>query len=116
MYKAGLITDHLTAEALAYWFMDDGSKGDFTRNEGNQIHIHTQGFTEEQVKGMRKELNQKFGLKAWAKPNKGAHGIAISSDSYEIFKELVEPYFVNLMRRKLPSVRKTGKDRVDDIV
>ena len=52
VYKPGLITDHLTAEALAYWFMDDGGRGDFTPNEGKQIHIHTHGFPEEGVKAM----------------------------------------------------------------
>lgn len=111
VYKPGLIIEHLTDEALAYWFMDDGGKGDFTPNEGKQIHIHTQGFTEEGVKEMCKEVNQKFGLKAWAKPNKGAHLIAISGDSYEKFKELVEPYLVNSMRRKLPSERKTARKK-----
>ena len=106
VYKPGLITEHLTNEGLAYWFMDDGGKGDFTPNEGKQIHLHTQGFTEEEVKAMCKELNQKFGLDAWAKPNKGAHVIAISGNSYEKFKELVELYLVDSMRRKLPSERK----------
>ena len=89
--------------------MDDGGKGDFTPNEGKQVHFHTQGFTEESVRQMCKELNQKFGLKAWAKPNKGAHLIAISGDSYEDFKKLVEPYLVNSMKRKLPSERKTTR-------
>ena len=109
VYKPGLITEHLTDEALAYWFMDDGGKGDFTPNEGKQIHIHTQGFTEEGVKEMCKELNQKFGLKAWVKPNKGAHLIAISGNSYEKFIELVEPYLVNSMSIKLPSKRNTAR-------
>ena len=107
VYKPRLITEHLTDEALAYWFMDDGGKGDFTPNEGKQIHIHTQGFTEEEVRGMCKELNEKFGLNTWAKPNKGAHLIAISGDSYERFRELVDPYLVDSMRRKLPPERKT---------
>lgn len=109
VYKPGLITDHLTDEALAYWFMDDGGRGDFTPNEGKQINIHTHGFTEEGVKAMCQELNQKFGLKAWAKPNRGAHVIAISGDSYERFKELVDPYLVNSMKRKLPLARKDGR-------
>ena len=68
VYKPGLITKHVTDEALAYWFMDDGGKGDFTPNEGKQIHIHTQGFTEKEVREMCKELNEKFGLNTWAKP------------------------------------------------
>lgn len=109
VYKSGLITNHLTDEALAYWFMDDGGKGDFTSNEGKQIHMHTQGFAEEGVKQMCEELNQKFELKTWPKPNKGAHLVAISGDSYEKFKELVEPYLVNSMKGKLPSERKTAR-------
>ena len=109
VYKPGLITEHVNDVALAYWFMDDGGKGDFTYNEGKQIHIHTQGFTEGEVKEMCKELNQKFGWKAWAKPNKSAHLVAISGDSYEKFKELVEPHLVDSMRRKLPSERKTAR-------
>ena len=89
--------------------MDDGGRGDFTPNEGKQIHIHTHGFPEEGVKAMCQELGQKFGLTAWAKPNKGAYVIAISGDSYERFKELVEPYLVDSMRRKLPSARKDAR-------
>lgn len=96
-------------ERAQNWFMDDGGRGDFARNEGKQIHIHTQGFTEEGVKAMCQELSQKFGLKASAKPNKGAYVIAISGDSYERFKELVEPYLVNSMKRKLPLARKGGR-------
>lgn len=111
VYKPGLITQHLTDEGLAYWFMDDGGLGDFTPNEGKQVYLHTQGFTEEEVNGMCQELEQKFGLQAWAKPNKGAHLIAISGNSYEKFKELVEPYLVPSMMRKLPSARKPPRSK-----
>jgi len=41
-----LIQDHLTPRGLAYWFMDDGGKLDYTTNEGKGIVLNTQCFSE----------------------------------------------------------------------
>lgn len=47
-----LIENSLTEAGLACWFMDDGSKGDWTKNEGKQIHLHTHAFTETEVESL----------------------------------------------------------------
>lgn len=42
--------------------MDDGGRTSYT-GTSKGIDLHTQGFTEEDVKNMSKELNEKFGFK-----------------------------------------------------
>jgi hypothetical protein len=52
----GLVLDHVSPVALAYWIMCDGSL------DGNTMILHTQGFTKEGITILRNKLNQKFGL------------------------------------------------------
>lgn len=126
--RPNLITNHLTARGLAFWFMDDGGKADYTSNQGKGIVLNTQGFDKESVKMMCDELNNKFNLKCWVKPNKGKHVICISGKSFEDFEKLVDPFLIDSMRSKMPTPRKvrgassSGSNerkvlsRVDDIV
>lgn len=100
-----LVKNHLTPRGLAYWFMDDGGKLDYTSNEGKGIVLNTQCFDEAEVKDMALELQTKFDLITWVKLNKGRWIIVISGKSFERFLELVGPYIIESMVHKLPSVR-----------
>lgn len=39
-----LVKNHLTSQGLAYWFMDDGGKLDYSPNQGEGIVLNTQCF------------------------------------------------------------------------
>ena len=68
-----LIKTHLTKRGLAFWFMDDGGKLDYTKNEGKGIVFNTQSFTEEEVNNMCIELKEKFNIQTWVGKNKNRH-------------------------------------------
>lgn len=105
--KPNLVRDHLTEIGLAYWFMDDGGKLDFTKNQGKAIVLHTQGFFEKEVSQLAKELEEKFALQSRATKNKGKFVVQISGHSYERFIELIDPHIIESMRYKLPLPRKS---------
>lgn len=113
VYKPCLIKDHLTARGLAYWFMDDGGKADYTSNEGKGITLNTHAFEEQGVITICQELTEKSQLEARPRRNKGCHVVLISGRSFERFEELVTPYLVKSMRAKMPSprVRREGKGK-----
>jgi LAGLIDADG DNA endonuclease family len=98
---ANLVQNHLTPRGLAYWFMDDGGKLDYSHNSKG-IVFNTQSFTEEEVKSLCEGLKAKFELNCWTKPNKGKTVISISDDSFDKFMNLVNPYIIPSMRYKLP--------------
>lgn len=62
---------------LAYWFMDDGGKLDYTENKGKGIVLNTQGFKENEVEKACQELKEKFNLKTWVGKNKNKPVIKI---------------------------------------
>lgn len=96
-----LIKNHLTAVGLAYWFMDDGGKLDYNPNSKNKgLVLNTQSFTNEEVKEMSEQLNEKFNLNTELRANKGKKVIVIKN--YDGFISLVDPYLVPEMRYKLP--------------
>lgn len=98
-----LIKEQLTERGLAYWFMDDGGKLDYNLNSKNKsIVLNTQSFTELEVMKMATELNAKFRFETEIRSNKGKSIIVLKSNSYFIFKELIEPYILPEMKYKLP--------------
>lgn len=102
-----LIRDHLTPRGLTYWFMDDGGKLDYSSNEGKGIVFNTHSFTEEEVLQMCIELKEKFSLDCKVKFNKNKPIIGISGKNYEVFNQLINPYILSSMKRKLPTPRKS---------
>ena len=111
VYKPGLIRDHLTDRGLAYWFMDDGGKADYTPNQGKGITLNTHGFDEQGVIAICQELAEKFEFEVRPRPNKGCHVVLISGKSFKRFEEVITPYLVESMRAKMPSprVQREGK-------
>lgn len=98
-----LIKDHLTARGFAYWFMDDGGKLDYNINSKNKsVVINTQSFTELEVIKLSHELTDKFKLNTHIRTNKGKKIIVINSESYNLFRNLIDPYIMPEMISKLP--------------
>lgn len=59
------LRDYMTPEGLAYWFMDDGGRTDYS-GKSNGIEFHTGAFSIEDVKIMATQLQEKFGFaKCW---------------------------------------------------
>lgn len=111
-----LITNYLTDVGLSYWFMDDGSKMDFSLNQGKGIHLHTQNFTISEVDLLCSELKTKFSLECWRGENKKRPIIIISGKCFSLFMSLVGPHILPSMKYKLPSQRIKNTYKVDDIV
>jgi hypothetical protein len=101
-----LIRDYLTPRGLAYWFMDDGGKLDYSSNKGKGIVFYTHSFSKEETQEMCIELKEKFSLDCKIKINKNKPIIVISGKNYEHFLNLINPFIIPSMRSKLPSPRK----------
>lgn len=101
-----LIKNHLTPVSLAYWFMDDGGKLDYTKNNGKGIVLNTQGFNEAEVKIACDELKEKLNLNCWVGKNKNKPIIKLSGKDFEKFLDLCNEYIIEEMKYKLPSSRK----------
>lgn len=64
------ITKYFTPISLSYWFMDDGGRLDYKEKGSKAIIFNTQGFKQEEVENLSKELNIKFGFKSKVQNNK----------------------------------------------
>lgn len=102
-----LIKNNLTPRGLAYWFMDDGGKLDYSSNKGKGIVFNTHSFSKEENEQMCIELQNKFSLNCWIKMNKNKPTIIISGKDYEHFLNLIKPFIISSMIKKLPSPRKS---------
>jgi hypothetical protein len=99
-----LIHRWLTAKAIAYWFMDDGS---IKSKESKGIIFNTQCFTRSEVEYLIKVLQTKFALQAKLRKQKEGYQIYVSGKSFETFVQIVSPYLIEEMRYKVPSPRRT---------
>jgi hypothetical protein len=85
----------LTARALAYWFMDDGSCKVYGLNKNKTYVLHTQGFTKEEVVSLSQVFNNKFDLKCSVYKDKKGYTLGFLAGSSQKFKALVQPYVVD---------------------
>ena len=99
-----LIHRWLTPRAIAYWFMDDGS---IKSHQSKGVIFNTQGFRRQDIERLIKILIEHYELQAKLRKQKEGYQIYISGKSYEKFKDLVEPYFLDEMKYKLPKARLT---------
>jgi len=97
----------MTPRCLAFWFMDDGGKLDYSKNQGKGIVLNTQGFTEAEVQDLCTLLTDKFAFTTWPKRNKNHSVVAISGKDYEKFVQLTGPHIIPAMAGKLPGPRKS---------
>lgn len=98
-----LVINHLTGRGLAHWFMDDGGKLDYNKDSKNKsIVLNTHSFCEKEVELLAKELNLKFQFITETRFNKNKKIIVIKSESYKLFREIINPYIIPEMISKLP--------------
>ncbi len=101
--KETLINKHLTDRGLCHWFCDDGGKLDYNKNSKNKsVVLNSQSFTDLEVISLARVLNEKFGLNTEIRSNKNKKIIVIKSDTYLLFRSLINPYLIPEMERKLP--------------
>ena len=112
-YKKSIKEDfgekYLSPRSLAYWFMDDGGKMDYTKNEGKGIVLNTHGFSHDEVEILSSALAKQFNLNCWVKKNKGKPVIAISGKCYEQMLDLIGDFVIPSMKNKFPSPRRPKK-------
>lgn len=101
------LSRELTPRSIAYWFMDDGGKLDYTINKGKGIVFNTQNFKFEEVQKLCDILNTQFGYETWPKKNKGKFVVAISGKCYDDLTKTIYPYIVPSMQHKWPQPRKS---------
>lgn len=86
----------LTAKALAYWFMDDGTK--FTKNNNNYYYLSTQSFPLEDQKILVKALKRNFNLTINIHKDRSKYKLYILTISnvkfIELIKDFIHPCFV----------------------
>ena len=104
------IAKMLDAQALAYWYMDDGSLKSKTHKA---TYLNTQGFSKKDVTLLCKVLQQKFDLKCKPKVSfdkrnsKYYYQIAINGgETYDKLRNLIFDYFHESMYYKFPPPRK----------
>lgn len=93
------IEDKLTARSLAYWYQDDG-----TKSKPGYI-LCTNNFKNEEVEFLREVLKRKFNISTKTRVMRTGRGcyylIYVMAISAKDFRELISPYVVDSMRRKL---------------
>jgi LAGLIDADG DNA endonuclease family len=77
---------YLTARALAFWIMDDGSK------EKSGILLHTNSFTHEEVLLLVSTLKSNFGIISKIRKKYDRYIIYISSKSVPLVVKLVKKH------------------------
>jgi len=78
-------------------------KLDYNKNSKNKsVVLNTQSFSDLEVEAMSNELIKKFNFNCEVRSNKGKKIIVIKSESYPLFRALVDPYIIPEMRYKLP--------------
>jgi len=101
----------LTARAIAYWYMDDGSLKSLGKS--NAMRICTESFSVEGVKRLQKALLNSFSIKTTlTKKTKEinqetkervlvGYRIAIPEASSDAFRTLIRPFLVDCMKYKV---------------
>jgi len=92
----------LTARALAYWYMDDGSLK--WKNKSNSVVFCTESFLKQDVLILKSALERNFNLKVSLQRkslNKEQFRLCVLSESAYTFKILVSPYIHPSMIYKL---------------
>lgn len=89
----------LTPRALAYWYMDDGSR---KSKQSKGIIFNTQGFSPVDVKTLSEILFENFKLENSLRKQKNGLQIYVSGRSSKMFQSIVEPHIIQSMWYKMP--------------
>lgn len=97
----------LSAEAIAYWYMDDGSSSYTKDKDGNHKNyikciFSTLSFKNEELI-LLQNLLKKFNINTSLVKHSDGEGLNINilSDSTNVFMDLIEPYIVPCMQYKI---------------
>ena len=81
----------LTVSSLAYWFMDDGTRG-ATIDKAAAYCISTHSFSYEDQLILVKALEKRFGIQSVLYKDKTYFKLSIKKESRSAFRELIEPF------------------------
>lgn len=104
--RVPVLIDHwMTARALSYWFMDDGS---LKSNQSKGVILNTHCFEAQDVERLARCLSSRFGLEVAPRRQPDGAQLYVSGRSYEKFSSIIGPYVIQEMRYKLPLARRTN--------
>ncbi len=92
----------ITPQAIAIWFMDDGSKKSI---EHNTYIFHTHAFTKSELEMMCEILQKKFGISMHIHKQYNVYRLYILAESAKRFYDLVNPYIIPSMKYKLDNTK-----------
>lgn len=101
------IIANLTPQAMAWWFMDDGSAKDPFKTTA--MRISTDGFPLEQQNRLCNAIQERYDLKIYAQTKnkkKGIYNIYIPAPSAEKFVNIIKPFVIDTMHYKIPLLHK----------
>lgn len=96
-----LIHRWLTPRAMAVWYMDDGS---IKSNEHKSVFLNTHSFQDIDLNRLQQALESQYGIKSTLRIQKGGKQIYLLSETVKVFLQLINPYILESMRYKLPTV------------
>jgi len=105
------IAPYISPLCVAAWYCGDGSKADYTYNQGKGLTFHSQGFTQSENETLAEILKSNVGLKCHAKldnPLKNQWRLDVSGESYDDFVIKVGPYVDKAFYYRVPSGRTDG--------
>ncbi len=89
---------------LASWYQDDGTTNAMHAGGGRSSALFTNAFTFTEILFMSRILNLVFGIYSYP-TNKDGYEIFISSFSYNLFRNTMDPHVIDEMKYKLPAVK-----------
>lgn len=105
------IAHYIGPVCVAAWYCGDGSKADYTANQGKGVTFHSQGFTQAENETLAEILKSNLGFKCHAKQDGLQYGqwrLDVSGESYEFFITKVGPYIDETFYYRVPSGRLDG--------
>ena len=88
----------LTPQALAIWFMDDGSK----KSDEHQTYIiHALGYTLGELDKVKKIFEKKFNIVVKVHRQYEKWRLYVASESADQFRKIIQPYIIPSMQYKI---------------
>lgn len=100
-----LIGKLLDAQALAIWFMDDGS---YKSAYHKTYIIHTLGYDKNDLERIKDVLHKKFGIEIGIHKQYDKWRIYVNSLSAVKFRKFIEPYMISSLKYKLGNTMPKG--------
>jgi hypothetical protein len=96
-----LIHRWITPQALAVWYMDDGS---IKSSKHKSVFLNTHSFEDHELKRLQKALEDRYGIKTKIRKQKDGKQLYLLSETVDLFLREIEPYIIPSMQYKLPKV------------